>query len=546
MTQYLTPGVYIEEVERGPQPIQGVPTNIVAFLGETERGPTYPRLVSSYNDYARLFGSVYDDTKFMPYVVSGFFDNEGTTAYICRIVPRDATPAYQVYGGYRVTALGPGTWGKNVFVKFTASTTQSYVVPAAGGAPTAQPIGIHMQLAYWEASTLGTAAPYDPWNPAAIPPNAPTPDYTEDFDDIVLDDPADPNYYTKRLGIGVNSNSSFVMFAPDVAAPAPPALPATPVGALGPLAQGGTNAAAAPTVVDYNGNVDGAGNPITDPTQMTGLAALLLDEFRDVSLVYAPNTGGAADICSSVIDHCQYQSGYRLAVIDAPEGQSNYQTITPRGMSGNSDTSYAAYYYPWIWISDPVTGKLIKVPPGGHVLGVYARTDDTRGVFKAPANEIVDGALDLEYDISDNTQSVLNPAGVNVIRKFPTRGIRIWGARTLSSDALWKYVNVRRLFIFLERSIYEGTQWVVFEPNDQRLWARVVDTIRLFLRQQWREGALMGATEDQAFQIACDQSTMTQEDILNGILICQVGIAPVRPAEFVVFQIYQYTATAQS
>jgi phage tail sheath protein FI len=292
--------------------------------------------------------------------------------------------------------------------------------------------------------------------------------------------------------------------------------------------------------------VDSAGNTITDPSQMTGLAALLLDEFRDVSLVYAPNTGAAADITSSIINHCQYQSGYRLAVIDAPEGQSNYQTLTPRGMSANSDTSYAAYYYPWIWISDPVTGKLIKVPPGGHVLGVYARTDDTRGVFKAPANEIVDGALDLEYDISDNTQSVLNPAGVNVIRKFPTRGIRIWGARTLASDALWKYVNVRRLFIFLERSIYEGTQWVVFEPNDQRLWARVVDTVRLFLRQQWRQGALMGATEDQAFQIACDQSTMTPEDILNGMLICQVGIAPVRPAEFVIFQIYQATADAQS
>jgi phage tail sheath protein FI len=543
MTTYLTPGVYIQEVERGPQPIQGVPTNIVAFLGETERGPTYPRLISSYNDYARFFGSVYDDTKFMPYVVSGFFDNEGTTAYICRIVPRDAKPAYHVYGGYRVTALGPGTWGKNVFIKFTNSTTQSYVVPAGGGAPAAQPIGIHMQLAYWEANTLGQAAPYDPWNPAAIPPNAPTPDYTEDFDDVVLDDPADPNYYTKRLGIGVNSNSSFVMFAPDVAAANPPA---TPVGISSVLDQDGTNAAAAPTVVDYNGNVDSAGNTITDPSQMTGLAALLLDEFRDVSLVYAPNTGAAADITSSIINHCQYQSGYRLAVIDAPEGQSNYQTLTPRGMSANSDTSYAAYYYPWIWISDPVTGKLIKVPPGGHVLGVYARTDDTRGVFKAPANEIVDGALDLEYDISDNTQSVLNPAGVNVIRKFPTRGIRIWGARTLASDALWKYVNVRRLFIFLERSIYEGTQWVVFEPNDQRLWARVVDTVRLFLRQQWRQGALMGATEDQAFQIACDQSTMTPEDILNGMLICQVGIAPVRPAEFVIFQIYQATADAQS
>ena len=535
MPQYFTPGVYIEEIQRGPQPIQGVPTNIAAFLGETERGPTYPRLVSSYNDYARFFGSVYDDTKFMPYAVRGFFDNEGTTAYICRIVPRDAKPAYHVYNGYRVTALGPGTWGKRVFVKFTGSTTKRYGPPAAaGGAPVAQPIGIHMQVAYWEATSGPT---YDPWNPgAALPANSQPPDFTEDFDDIVLDDPADANYYTKRLGIGQNSNSSFVMFAVDAAAANPPA---SPSGTSSVLDQDGTDPAAAPTVVDYEGDGGGA---ITDPSQFTALAALLLDEFRDVSLVYAPNTGGAADITTAIVDHCQNQK-YRFAVIDAAEGQANAANLTPRA---NNDTSYAAYYYPWIWIADPFTGKQIKVPPGGHMLGIFARTDDGRGVFKAPANEIVEGALDLEYDISDAAQGVLNPAGVNVIRKFPTRGIRIWGARTLSSDALWKYVNVRRLFIFLERSIYEGTQWVVFEPNDQRLWARVVDTVRLFLRQQWRQGALMGATEDQAFQIACDQSTMTQEDILNGRLICQVGIAPVRPAEFVIFQIYQDTADAQS
>lgn len=533
MPQYFTPGVYIEEIERGPRPIEGVPTNIAAFLGETERGPTYPRLVTSYNDYVRLFGSVYDDTKFMPYAVSGFFENGGTTAYICRVVPRDAKPAYHVYGGYKVTALGPGSWGKRVFVKFTDSTTKRYTAPAGGGAPTAHAIGIRMQVAYWESTSGPT---YDPWDTTTTPPaNAQPPDFQEDFDDIVLDNPSDANYYTKRLGIGQNSNSGFVMFAPNGAV----ASPATPSGSQSVLDQDGTDPAAAPTVADYEGD---AGGTIADPSQFAALAALLLDEFRDVSLVYAPNTGGATDITTAIVDHCEKQK-YRFAVIDAPQGQANAANITPRA---HNDTEYAGYYYPWIWVSDPITGKQIKVPPGGHMLGIFARTDDTRGVFKAPANEIVEGALDLEYDISDNAQGVLNPAGVNVIRKFPTRGIRIWGARTLSSNTLWKYVNVRRLFIFLERSIYEGTQWVVFEPNDERLWARVVDTIRLFLRQQWRQGALMGATEEQAFQIACDRSTMTEEDILNGRLICQVGIAPVRPAEFVIFQIYQDTADAQS
>ena len=185
------------------------------------------------------------------------------------------------------------------------------------------------------------------------------------------------------------------------------------------------------------------------------------------------------------------------------------------------------------------------MPPAVDVLGVYARTDIERGVFKAPANEIVRGALDVCAEINDNTQGVLNPRGVNAIRQISGRGIRVWGARTLSSDGLWKYVPVRRLFIFLERSIYQGTQWVVFEPNDDRLWARVVDTIRLFLRGQWRRGALAGRTEQEAFFITCDRTTMSQDDILNGRLICQIGVAPVRPAEFVIFRIFQNTAEAE-
>jgi phage tail sheath protein FI len=167
-------------------------------------------------------------------------------------------------------------------------------------------------------------------------------------------------------------------------------------------------------------------------------------------------------------------------------------------------------------------------------------------VFKAPANEVVSGLTRFEANINKGRQDVLNPEGINALRFFPGRGNRVWGARTMSSDPEWKYLNVRRLFIFLEHSIYDSTQWVVFEPNDERLWARVKDTIRLFLRTQWRNGAMMGLTEDEAFTIACDRSTMTQDDILNGRLVCEIGIAPVRPAEFVIFRIYQNTAEAQS
>lgn len=177
--------------------------------------------------------------------------------------------------------------------------------------------------------------------------------------------------------------------------------------------------------------------------------------------------------------------------------------------------------------------------------GIYARTDIGRGVFKAPANETVRGIVGLEFQITKDEQSILNPRGVNVIRKFPGRGIRVWGARTLSSDPLWKYINVRRLFLFLEESIDEGTQWVVFEPNDQKLWARVRTTITGFLTTQWKEGALMGSTPDEAFFVKCDETTMTQDEIDNGRLICIIGVAPVKPAEFVIFRIAQWRSGSE-
>ena len=341
---------------------------------------------------------------------------------------------------------------------------------------------------------------------------------------MVWDDPSSPDYVLKRLATA----SALIR----VSLTGGVALAAAPAGPFTPLA-GGTDAAAAPGLVEYQGEN-------ADASLRTGLSALELDEFRGVALIYAP--AAADDVAQEVYEHCQREK-FRFAVIDAPKSSADVSTITPRD---KWDTTYAAFYYPWVGVADLRSGQRKLVPPGGHVLGLYARTDIERGVWKAPANETLSGVFDLEYLVNDQMQQVLNPAGVNAIRKFPGRGIRVWGARTLSSNSLWKYVSVRRLFIFLEHSIYDGTQWVVFEPNDERLWERVKDTIRLFLRTQWRNGALMGVTEDQAFKIACDRSTMTQDDILNGRLVCEIGIAPVRPAEFVVFRIYQNTAEAQS
>ena len=345
----------------GSQTIEGVPTSTAAFLGETEKGSLTPRLVTSYAEYRRWFGGVFAPKKYLPHTISGFFENGGKRAHVCRI--------------------------------------------------------------------LG-----------------------EDYEE--------------------------------------------------------------------------------------GLAALEDESCREVSLVYAPNA--SAEIAKAVIAHCE-KTRYRFAVIDCEEGQSNASQLNPRGSIG--DSSYGAFYYPWIFAAEPGTGTRTLTPPGGHVLGMYARTDNERGVFKAPANEVVRGALGVEFNITDPIQDVLNPQGVNVIRSFPARGVRVWGSRTLGTGNEWKYVNIRRLIIYLEHSIEAGMQWAAFEPNDSRLWARVVGQIANFLRMQWRAGALQGRTEQEAFFVKCDLTTMSQDDILNGRLTCEVGVAPVKPAEFVIFRICQRTAS---
>jgi uncharacterized protein len=522
MPEYLHPGVYINEIERGPRPIEGVATSTAAFLGEAERGSTTPRMVTSYKDYVRWFGNVFARDKYLPDSVNGFFENGGKRAFICRIVGDNATSAQAPFGDFAIRAAGPGTWGERVFARVDESSTK---------AKDGTSIGIRIRFAYWRDAAQ---TPFDPFTPQGRQ-QTPRPDFIEDFDDLVADETS-PDFYGKRVPyIDLDASetnqgpesSAFGILVRNSGAPAG-ALPAI-------MAQALSNGADDSNPVGTD-DYDGAA---TNTRAIQGLSALKLDAYRDVSLVYAPAV--SVDITRKIVDHCE-KSRFRFAVLDAPKGRRSTTDLNPRS---DIDSQYAAYYYPWIVTSDPLTGARKLVPPSGHVLGVYARTDSERGVFKAPANETMRGALDLEVDIGDEEQDDLNPKGVNCTRRFPGRGIRLWGARTLTSNALWKYVSVRRLFIFLERSIYEGTQWVVFEPNDDRLWARVSDTIRLFLRTQWRLGALMGRTEQEAFFITCNRTTMTQDDILNGRLICEIGIAPVRPAEFVIFNIFQNTAEAQ-
>jgi phage tail sheath protein FI len=252
-------------------------------------------------------------------------------------------------------------------------------------------------------------------------------------------------------------------------------------------------------------------------------------EIKDISIIYSPNALEKG-IHSTLINHCENLKN-RFAILDCK------QTGKPEKPT---DSKYAAFYYPWINIVNPVTGALLLLPPGGHIAGIYARTDTERGVHKAPANEIIKGADSPQFMISKATQDLLNPQGINCIRLFSGTGIRVWGARTMSNDPLWKYINVRRLLIFLEGSILQGTQWVVFEPNNEKLWARVNQTISQFLTTVWKNGALMGNTPREAFFVKCDRTTMTQDDIDNGRLIVLIGVAPSKPAEFVIFRIAQW------
>ncbi len=265
------------------------------------------------------------------------------------------------------------------------------------------------------------------------------------------------------------------------------------------------------------------------PGQRTGMKCF--EDVDEIAIVAAPGQISPA-VQDALLTHCETRKD-RFAILDSPETINGGVDRLPKPR----DSKYGAYYFPWIQVYDPDKGNIF-VPPSGHIAGVYSRVDTERGVHKAPANELVRGALGLKYNVSKAEQDLLNPKGINAIRTI-SGGIRIWGARTLSSDPSWKYINVRRLFIMVESSIEMATQWVVFEPNDHRLWKRVTRTISSFLTLLWRNGALMGTSPEQAFYVKCDEETNPTEVVDAGQLIVEIGLAPVKPAEFVIFRIGQ-------
>jgi uncharacterized protein len=520
MPEYLSPGVYVEEIELGPRPIEGVGTSTAGFLGATLRGPEEVRLVTGFEEFKRLYGGYMQvDESNLPFAVDGFFKNGGQRCFIARITPAGTLPTTgDLAGILQIVAIGPGTWGNRIAIKIEPASLQLVGVPA-------NQQRFKLIVMYWDTRPPDPLV--DPTDAAEVTnPNRREPTIQEVYDNL-SPDTASIDYYETV----VNGSSSLIRVT-RLAANTPADL--SPPVYLETLGAAGTgNPGDVLAIGDYTGR---ALPPLPDGTiNKTGIQGF--EQVDEIAIVVAPDYHETATLDTEIITHCT-QMRDRFAIFHSRPGIDTLATIS--NIRPPQDTTYAAFYFPWIKVFNPLINQDSRIPPSGHIAGIYAKTDVERGVFKAPANEVVVGARSVEFQVTKREQDLLNPKGVNCIRVFPARGIRVWGARTASTNTLWKYINVRRYFLYVGESIDEGTQWVVFEPNDEKLWARVRQTITQFLVTEWRNGALMGTKASEAFFVKVDRTTMTQSDIDNGRLICIIGLAVVKPAEFVIFRLAQF------
>lgn len=507
MPTYLTPGVYVEEVSSGSKPIEGVGTAVAAFVGLAPGGPIdTPLRIANWSEFVRRFSDPdnreqgpFMEGAYLAHSVYGYFENGGSLCWVVRVgnegdapAPRVALPAAadKSVEAIRVTALDAGAGPIKVDVseeppppdaKEGAEPTYKLVVTA--GSDREEHTGLALKRGRSNVATKVNAA-------SKL---------------VKLEE------LTSSLPDSKLAEGSYTL-----------AVPAVGKGVV--------------QASQYVGDV-------AERTGMGGLAPQ--DEITIVVMpdIMSLNGDGKAlkDLQSKLITHCE-NAGDRMTILDAPADMVTPQQVLEwRNDTAGYDSKMAALYWPWIEVMDPITKRPLKVPPSGHIAGVWCRVDDTRGVHKAPANEIIRGAIGLNFQITHAEQGALNQAGINCIRTFKGRGIRIWGARTMSSDPEWRYINVRRLFNFVSESIMEGTQWSVFEPNDERLWTALQISVSNFLTRVWRDGALFGATPAEAFYVKCDSETNPPEVIEAGQVVCEVGISPVKPAEFVIFRLSQWT-----
>ena len=533
---YGAPGVYIEEQPSGSMPIEGVGTAVAAFVGFTERydvgqgDPTdpagvKPQLVTSWPQFERIYGGFVRGAM-LPHAVRGFFENGGGKAYICRIPTSDGDAA----NGGRPTLTLPTTDkpdtpslqlsavdpGRNLVVEVVPPPPAPPQEGEGEGGGTSNGTGEYT-LRVYEGGAL-----------------------REELGGLQFSGRS-----TRTVEKTVNDRSKFVRIE------------------VQPL-QGASLAERTPAAGRYTLEAPPVSSKSVTPADLvgseserTGYQGLAIAEnvtmvaIPDLVTVATREDGGIDEEMflgaqKQLIDFCE-ASHNKMAILDTPPGLNATRALEWRARLAR-DSAFGALYYPNVVISNPLArpgatnGELsLTVPASGHVAGVWARTDAARGVWKAPANEALRGIVRLESEVTNGEQDLLNPDGVNCIRSFGSYGTKIWGARTLAkTDPSWRYINVRRLFNFVEESIQRGTQWAVFEPNDYDLWQRVKRTITSFLRGLWMQGALVGATPEQAFYVLCDASNNPPSSVDEGKLIVEIGIAPVKPAEFVIFRISQW------
>lgn len=591
MAEYLSPGVYMEEIDSGPKPIEGVSTSTAAFVGFTARSNGgKAQLVTSWGQYEKIFGG-FAEGAYLPYSVYGFFQNGGQRCYIISINEMSKAQAKLFDNKLIVDAKQAGLGGKRLRFKLktadvsseerkrisAAATKAKKAADAAAKTLTETEKALSqakielskakaeekskveekvkaaeekVESAQKEAATAKERS-LEAETKAEEILNPPFTMHIEQeqadnkwkeveiLKDVRLEEVEVEEDGSKKKKIGIaykyNRASEWIDIETPAEKPNLATLENWQYLELEP------EKLPVPEVKEFRGN----------ERERTGLGSL--SALDDVSIVCVPdimsvppgqegpNKRMVKALQDAIVTHCELM-GDRVAILDPLPGLSPMEMKEWR-MNDMPDSSYAAVYYPWLEIMDPIQSRPILIPPSGHVAGIWSRTDTTRGVHKAPANETIRGITGLKFNATKGEQDILNPNGINVLRAFPGRGTRVWGARTLSSNPSWRYLNVRRLFNYVEKSIEQSTQWVVFEPNDPDLWARVTRDVTAFLKTVWRDGALFGLSESDAFYVKCDAELNPPESRDQGKLIIEIGLAPVKPAEFVIFRIMQKSET---
>ena len=487
----LQPGVYIEELPSGVRTITGVATSITLFVGWAPRGPTGRALrLTSFADYERAYNGL-DARSFLGYAVRHFYDNGGADAYVLRIADASAVTAACDIGDIHIPASSPGAWASNFSVRLTRRADDA------------------------------TRFTIDVIQPSAN--NA----VLESFANLSMT-ATDPRFVTAVI----NGRSAFI---DNLTVTAPPPTPPTP----------------ANTTVALNATTNGVDGTVIGPADAAFLAALtaafdvggIADRIDLFNIVCVPGLTDGPTIAT-----LQQRVRNRRAFLIVDAGQAEIVGTVVASLAGKTGVNApnSALFFPWVQAPDPLQqGALRAFPPSGFMAGIFARTDSSRGVWKAPAGTeaSISGAAGLAITMSDAENGQLNPSAVNCLRTLPVYGTVAWGARTLDGNdargSEWKYIPVRRTALFLEESLYRGTQWVVFEPNDEPLWAQIRLNIGAFMQGLFRQGAFQGTTPRQAYFVKCDRETTTQADINLGIVNIFVGFAPLKPAEFVVLKIQQ-------